>query len=365
MASKPKLTEIDIVRAIAIIAVVLIHGTSDATLLAVGTGSQALFFILNKASLFTVPLFIWISGLVLFYSYYDRWEPGMTRVFWAKRLQKIVIPYVLWSIFYYVYNQWMFHGTVHVDAWYLFKLLLSGNASYHLYYMIIIVQFYVLFPLVMTAVTKFKRLSKWLIPLGIGIQAASYTFHHWVAPLPEYASLCLSYTAMFSFGAYMGIYYKQMLAWALRFKRWLIPLALLSGAAFVGMLYLQLEIASFDNTLIELTLLVYCLAIPLPCVLWARSQVARASRHHANTSRKNAKASRLATSLNAVGAASFGIYLAHPAILTLWDRVQPEPAPGRIWLYDVHTLAAVLIGLLGAWGLARAYASLMQKGSAR
>lgn len=43
MLSKPKLSEIDIVRALAIFAVVLIHGTSGATQLPVRTGSQAFF----------------------------------------------------------------------------------------------------------------------------------------------------------------------------------------------------------------------------------------------------------------------------------------------------------------------------------
>lgn len=351
MYSKPKLSEIDIVRAIAIIAVVLIHGTSGATQLPVGTGSQTFFFILNKASLFTVPLFIWISGLVLFYSYYDRWEPGMARVFWTKRLQKILIPYILWSLFYYLYNQIMFHGTMDVDAFYLLKLLLSGNASYHLYYMVIIVQFYVLFPFMLAAVKRYTLLRRGLIPLGIGIQAASYTIHHWVFPIPEYDSLFLSYTATFSLGAFMGIYYPTMVTWAIRYKRWIWSAVLLAGGAFAGMLLLQQhDLANIENTWFELALLAYCLTIPLVCVPWARNQLARGSRFGA--------------SLSALGAASFGIYLVHPAILTLWDRVVPEPAPERLWLYDLHTVAAVLIGLLGSWLLVRGYAR-MKKGSAR
>ncbi|OCT11906.1 hypothetical protein A8709_29015 [Paenibacillus pectinilyticus] len=352
MSPKPKLTEIDIVRAIAIFAVLLIHSTSGATQLPIGTASQTLFFILNKASLFTVPLFIWISGLVLFYSYYDRWEPGMTYVFWMKRLQKILIPYMLWSIFYYMYNQIMFHGTVHIDMFYLLKLLLSGNASYHLYYIVIIVQFYVLFPFIMTAVKRYSWLRQGLIPLGIGIQAAIYTCHHWIHPLPEYASLFVSYTATFCFGAFAGIYYPTLITWALRYKKWIGSMALLAGGAFVGMLLLQQSaLADIENTWFELALLIYCLSVPLVFVPWAR--------------KLEATGSRFGAILSALGTASFGIYLVHPAILTLWDRMDVEPASGRLWLYDLHTLAALFIGLLGSWLLARGYASLMKKGSAR
>ena len=42
----------------------------------------------------------------------------MSRVFWTKRLQKILIPYVLWSLFYYLFNQIMFHGNIRFDAVY-------------------------------------------------------------------------------------------------------------------------------------------------------------------------------------------------------------------------------------------------------
>lgn len=347
MLAKPKLSEIDIVRAIAIIAVLIIHGTSGATQLPLGTVSQALFFILNKASLFTVPLFIWISGVVLFYTYYDRWKPGMSRVFWTKRLQKIWIPYVLWSLFYYLYNQFMFHGNIRFDVIYFFKLLLSGNASYHLYYMVIIVQFYLLFPLLITAAQRFPWVRQGLILIGLAIQAAAYIFHHWVYPLPEYTSLFLSYSALFAFGAFMGIHYAAIVAWSYRYKTWLWSFMLLSGASFVGMLFLQqYGLVSIENTWFELVLLLYCLTVPLCCIQWARQRLA---------------SSRLSNALSALGTASFGVYLAHPALLTLWDRIAPSQE--RIWLYDLHTVASILIGLLGSWLLVKLYASIT-KGSA-
>jgi peptidoglycan/LPS O-acetylase OafA/YrhL len=150
----------------------------------------------------------------------------------------------------------------------------------------------------------------------------------------------------------MGIYYPAVVTWAIRCKRWLWLAVYVAGGAYVGMLLLQqYGLAMIENTWFELALLAYCLTIPLVCVPWARNQLARGS--------------RISAFLSALGAASFGIYLVHPAILTLWDRVSPEPAPGRLWLYDVHTAAAVLIGLLGALLLTRGYARAVQKGSAR
>ncbi|KRF43353.1 acyltransferase [Paenibacillus sp. Soil787] len=349
MLSRPKLTEIDIVRAIAIIAVLVIHGTSDATQLPIGTASHAVFFILNKASLFTVPLFIWISGVVLFYTYYDRWEPGMSRVFWTKRLRKILIPYVLWSLFYYLFNQFVFHGNIDFDVVHVIKLLMSGNASYHLYYMVIIVQFYLLFPLMMTAARRSHRFRKGLIPIGIGIQAAAYCFHHWVYPLPEFASLFLSYAALFAFGAFMGIHYAAIVSWSNRYKGWIWSFMLLAGVAFVGMLLLhEYGFASIENTWFELALLLYCMAIPLCFIQWGRKLLGSGS--------------PIGAALSALGGASFGIYLVHPALLTLWDRI--VPVQEQLWLYDLHTVASVLIGLFGSWLLVRLYTSAQRKGSA-
>ncbi|UKS24170.1 acyltransferase [Paenibacillus sp. HWE-109] len=347
MLSRPKLPEIDIVRAIAILAVLLIHGTSGATLLPLGTVSQAVFFTLNQASLFTVPLFIWISGVVLFYTYYDRWEPGMSRTFWTKRLRKILIPYVLWSIFYYLYNQFMFHGTIHFNVIYLLKLLLSGNASYHLYYMIIIVQFYLLFPWMMTLVKRSPRIRQLLIPIGIGLQAAGYSFHHWITPIPEYASLFISYTALFAFGAFMGIHYSAIINWANHNRRWIYGFTVLTGTTYTLLLLLhQYSLISLENTWFELALLAYCLAVPLCVDLGARQLLV-----------KETSLSRFATS---IGTASFGIYLLHPALLTLWDLARPEQE-SSIGLYDWHTIGSILIGLIGSWLFVLLYTRIVNR----
>ncbi|TXK86105.1 acyltransferase [Paenibacillus sp. N3.4] len=342
MSSRPKLPEIDVIRAIAIIAVLVIHGTASATLLPIGTGSQAVFFILNKASLFTVPLFIWISGVVLFYSYYDRWKPHMSFLFWTKRLRKIVIPYVVASLFYYVYNQFMYHGKINFDTFYFLKLLLSGHASYHLYYIVIIVQFYVLFPLIMNLVRKYRFLRMGLIPLGIILQAACYAFNHWIHPIPEYTSLCLTYVALFAFGAFTGIYYEAVVAWMNINKLWIWITMMLGGIGYVGMLLLhQYGALTMENTWFELALLVYSMAMAVCCMQGGR--------------RLLASRSRLGEVLVSLGIASFTIYLVHPALLTLWDHILPMKE--RIWLYDLHTMASILFGLSGSWLIARLYQS--------
>lgn len=184
--------------------------------------------------------------------------------------------------------------------------------------------------------------------MGIVIQAGAFAFHHGVHPLPEYASLFVSYTALFLFGAFMGIHYSAIVAWSERYQFLIGSIMCLAGATFVGMLLVhQYGLASFGNIWFELALLVYCMAVPLWAVNWSLQRLANSP--------------KLSSALTSLGAASFGIYLVHPALLTLWGRL--TPIQDQLWLYDLHTIASILIGVLGSWLLVRLNANV-KKGSA-
>ena len=95
--------EINIFRAIAILAVIMIHATSESIN---KINKESLYYVfyngLNVFSSFAVPSFIFLSGLVMFYTYYDR---TLTRTellsFYKKRLLYIVLPYIVISTIYY------------------------------------------------------------------------------------------------------------------------------------------------------------------------------------------------------------------------------------------------------------------------
>lgn len=341
--SKPKLIELDIVRAWAIVAVVVIHGTSNATLLPVGGFSQGVFYAINRLSHFAVPVFVWISGLVLFYSYYERWDKKAAVTFMNKRFKLILIPYALWSCFYYIYNQLMYHGTVSIDLWQLFKLLLSGNASYHLYYMVIIMQFYCLFPLLMLLIFTFKRLRFLLFPLGLAIQALFYMFQHWISPIPYSATMFPSYTAYFTCGAFIGMHYQSVMELLRRRTGLTVAFFLICAIAFTGMYLLhQYRLAAFPIIWYEVTLLLYSIAAALGLTLIGTYLV-----------REKPRAAAL---LLNIGTMSFAVYLLHPALLTVWMRLWKPPA--SIGLYDAYTIGAVLFSLSGSLYIAFLYRTI-------
>lgn len=92
---------------------------------------------------FSVPAFIFISGLVMVYNYSHKINPLN---FYRKRWKEICIPYLLWSLIYFTYYHWNSSGGVYTGRDLLYNLL-TGSASYHLWFVILIMQWYLVFPL--------------------------------------------------------------------------------------------------------------------------------------------------------------------------------------------------------------------------
>jgi len=136
--SSNRIKAIDVLRTISIAAVLLIHTTTkvlEVTHYNLAAYSFTLF--LNQLARFAVPLFILISGFVLELNY------DYHTSYWAylkKRVGKIFIPYIFWSLIYYYFVYTENHDN-------LFWALLTGNASYQLYFIPTLCIFYLLFPL--------------------------------------------------------------------------------------------------------------------------------------------------------------------------------------------------------------------------
>ena len=136
-----KLAEIDFVRAISVFSVIMIHVSANYVEL-LGLG-----FLMNQWSRFAVPLFLLLSGLVL---HLPRAQRPSATIFYRQRFGKILIPYLLWSIFYVLFTA--FTNRLPIAWSNLPSALIYGTGYYHLYFVIILLQLYLLYPL----------LSKWL-----------------------------------------------------------------------------------------------------------------------------------------------------------------------------------------------------------
>jgi surface polysaccharide O-acyltransferase-like enzyme len=123
-------------RFVAIVLVLIIH--SSATFLYKPVGE--VFYIGNlfdSLSRAAVPLFLMISGALLL----DKEET--ISAFLKKRASKIVIPFLTWSVIYYLYKV----NFSHFDFFEFLKLLIRGDIYFHLWYLYLIIPVYLFIPL--------------------------------------------------------------------------------------------------------------------------------------------------------------------------------------------------------------------------
>lgn len=137
-----KLTEINILRAFACLSVMLLHiSATPVSLLPPGSIHLYIVTTLNRSLVFCMPVFIFISGLLTFYKYQDR-EFNFFK-FIPKRLKTVLLPYLFWTLVYYAL--YIVAGMYTFSFEYLLKSILLADMCYHLYFIALIVQFYLLF----------------------------------------------------------------------------------------------------------------------------------------------------------------------------------------------------------------------------
>lgn len=188
---KERVAEWDVLRGIAFLAIVLQHALGqfayrkDTSLLDAYTLAAIYHFVK-----FGVPAFVVLTGAALFYNYYGKLDyPSFIR----KRIIDILVPYFLWTVIYYVY---MFPGNSINLEWYkeVGLQLLNPTIGYHFWFILMIFQFYLLFPLFRKGLAWAKEGSdqndtRTLNQL-LGLAGIGYIFLLWVSYkyIPYHAS---------------------------------------------------------------------------------------------------------------------------------------------------------------------------------
>lgn len=140
---KPRLPAIEYIRGISMLGVVGIHvGSQYLSNISANIHLIALF---EVASRFSVPIFFFISAFGLFYNM-DMKKPFIYKNFMARRFRTVLIPYIIWSLFYLLHDGLLYH-TGFPSPFSLLSLLFFGNAKYQLYFLVILLWFYLLMPL--------------------------------------------------------------------------------------------------------------------------------------------------------------------------------------------------------------------------
>lgn len=157
-----RILEMDVCRALATIAVIAIH-TSSYTISGIKDKGSQLYYItliVNQLARFSVPVFVFLSGLGLAISYkkdisYFKFE--------FKRLLNIVPEYLIWC-FIYLY---IIKNNMEFNTWVPF--ILKGDGTYyHLYFVPMIVKLYIFFPILYIVMrNKLGLMASFIITAGV------------------------------------------------------------------------------------------------------------------------------------------------------------------------------------------------------
>lgn len=304
---------------------------------------------------FTREAFMFITGLVLFYTYYDR-EFTMIS-FWRKRLALIAVPYVAWTALYILYTgTYLAHFSwAPLDLARKFGRGLLTADQFFLYFLLVSMQLYVVFPLMLKMMRKLKPVHGWVfaisLALEIGIMILNqsvlqyvnvYHLPTWLGIIVHYRDrFILTYQFWFISGAILAIRYQDIKAWVLQRVRlvWSVLLAgliLLFGVYFLNRFGFHLSDSRTVDTL-QPVMIPYSFIVAT--VLWIVGM-------KWVSQRAQAKLAALSKVIRFFGGVSFGIFLIHPIAIHFVDKIDSA----------IHAPLSVHFLLLPIW-IAMAYAS--------
>ena len=136
---------IQILRGLAILAVVFIHNTPN--------GIAQVYFrpFLN----FSVGLFLFFSGML---SDVNKWNP-------RKRILKVAIPYILWTMIYVIMGNYQVLNDVPII---FLKKLITGKAAAVMYYIFVYCEFTLLIPVIdKLARSRYRYIGFLITPMEI------------------------------------------------------------------------------------------------------------------------------------------------------------------------------------------------------
>src|SRR6059058_2615449 len=326
--TRPYIYELDLMRPVTALTVVAVHVLSGTAMLNhTQAGMQVQSGIFISVHL-TREVFMFITALALAYVYFGR--PFSGKRFWAKRSISILLPYCIWSIAYTWVNTAQ-HSPAAFTKLALFNIL-TGNASYQLYYILLTLQLYPVLPLFLLFLKHIKhhpwRALSMSFALQVFLMYADYRYLQqgtlassgvWQVVEAFQDRFLLTYQFYFILGGLAALYLKQARAFVLSHGTWIVSGFVLALAAVWVHYLLQVNVyhesfgyaTSVLQPIMEFYSPVVIVLLGFLACRWANTDLGRA----------HPKGYRFWHTLSD---ASFGIYLVHVFILTaLLQRVVP------------------------------------------
>ncbi|TNC26958.1 acyltransferase [Amycolatopsis alkalitolerans] len=249
-------------------------------------------------------VFFLLTAFVLTYS------TGRKKVrwpkFWRRRYLFVVVPYVVWTVLYFFADGGPYFGRAFVEQ------LLTGTARYHLYFLLVSMQIYLVFPLIRMLLRATERRHGALLVFAAVFQL-TFTYavqHQWdLGPLSGWVrspdALLPSYLGYVLAGAVAAWHRDELVAWTRQRAR----LVLGGAASVVAMaivVYLVHVWGRGENPLEASAVFQPVVTVESVAIGWAFLAIGLVWQEHGRFAEKL---------VVATSDASFGVYLIHPLVL--------------------------------------------------
>jgi probable poly-beta-1,6-N-acetyl-D-glucosamine export protein len=348
-SKQPHIYELDPLRACTALGVVAVHVLAYTAYL----NSSAIGYQMQNALVvafhFTREIFLFVTAFALVYVYNDRRLAPLP--FWKKRALGVVFPYVVWSIVYVLVNTpFKSPGTFFQTT--IFDIL-TGNASYQLYYILLTIQFYLIFPLFLSFIRACARHPWITLAISAALQLVLFAVDYytiqqsnqpfWQAVTYYQDRFLLVYQFYFVLGGLSALYFRQIRAFVLRHGNLILGAFLCTLAILWLHFTLQVRVyqesVSYASSVLQPMMVFYSVAV-IFFALWLASCWVEKSRQG-----ERPRGYRFWETLSE---ASFGVYLIHALILSaLLKWLLPTlPTswfePGRVFLIWLLTAGGAL-----------------------
>lgn len=322
-ASKDRWYEIDFVKALSILTVILIHCNSNG-LLEVQTPFEAL---LSDWTRFAVPTFLFCAGFL-----FNKDRSVSSATLGLKMARRIIPPYLFCSLIWIVYDS--LKGRLSLNPFGIAQLLFFGKA-HGIYYFVFVISYLYAFGLVLRYVPA--HLLKWLWGLSVLAMVAYHVlWPHLVLPSFTIEAMFRSpmiHTLPFLTGWIASLHYASIRSFLSRVPAMYVALLLAADMLVLTLLqFIDIKIHPRD------------ILIQAHIYLWLASILILAIRLHWN--------SRWITYLSL---SSYGIYLTHILFVKLMHKVskvfENSDLPLQVFLSCilVTAITVVFIELIKRW----------------
>ena len=168
-----RLDQVDAMRPIKQAGVISTHSILYFAPAAASVGSGAALLLLHVSR----EGFFFISACMLTYAYPDLRRAGLGRFYW-RRFVSVAVPYSCWTVIYFCYLLPKAHyASVSAAAKSLVSMAYTGY--FQLYFLLVIMQFYLLYPLVLMLLRRTRGHHGRLIAAAVLAQVTISILTHW------------------------------------------------------------------------------------------------------------------------------------------------------------------------------------------